>query len=113
MPVVARVVINIDPTQKILLKRNLGKDSKVQSFFTSEVARLSNPYVPFDTGTLKDTTVKLEPNKIIYKAPYAQKQYNENKGKGLRGKQWIPRMWADRGDELVSLIAKMVGGKSK
>lgn len=106
-----KLTINIDPSQKILLKRNLGKNSKSQKFFTSEVARLSNPYVPFDTGTLKDTTVKLEVDKIIYKAPYAKKQYNENKGKGLRGKQWIPRMWADRGGEIVSSIAKLVGGK--
>lgn len=109
----ARVTINIDKTEKILLKRNLGKNSKAQKLFTSEVARMANPYVPFDTGTLKDKTVILEIDKIIYKAPYAKKQYNENKGKGLRGKQWIPRSWSDRGNEVVRTIARFVGGTAK
>ena len=115
-----KVKINIDPTQKILLKRNLNKNGKAQRFFTNEVKRLSDPYTPLDTGQLK-TNVDIQSNKIIYKLPYAKRQYYENKGLGkdgisrggLRGKQWVSRMWADRGKEIVNSVAKFAGGKAK
>ena len=108
----AKVKINIDPTDKILLKRNLSKNGKAQQFFTSEVARLSDPYVPFDKGNLKNTK-KVGVNKITYVQPYAKKQWYENKGKGLRGKEWCLRMWANRGKEIKNSIAKLTGGKVK
>lgn len=107
-----KVKINIDSTQKILLKRNLNKNGNAQRFFTNEIKRLSDPYTPFDTGQLK-TNVDVQSNKIIYKVPYAKRQYYENKGKGMKGKQWVIRMWSDRGSEIVNSVAKLVGGKSK
>lgn len=106
------IKINIDPVDKILLKRNLNRNGKAQRLFTAEVKRLSDPYVPFRLGNLK-REVRVEPNKIIYTQPYAKQQYYENKGKGLRGKQWVSRMWADRGKEIVQSVAKFVGGKAK
>ena len=108
----AKVRINIDKTDKILLKRNLSKNGKAQLFFTSEVAILSDPYVPFDKGNLKNTR-KIDKDKITYVQPYAKKQWNENKGKGLRGKEWCLRMWANRGKEIVKSVAKLVGGRAK
>lgn len=107
-----KIKINIDPTDKIKLKRNLGNNGAAQKLFTSEVARLSDPYVPMDTGTLKNTR-EVSANSIKYITPYARKQWNENKGKGLRGKLWCLRMWADRGKEIVNTIAKLVGGRAK
>ena len=107
-----KVKINIDPTDKILLKRNLNKNGKAQMLFTSEVARLSDPYVPFDKGNLKNTK-KVGVNKITYVQPYSRRQWYENKGKGLRGKEWCLRMWADRGKEIINSIAKLTGGKVK
>ena len=38
-----KVTINIDPTQKILLKRKLNNNGQAQLFFTNEIARLSEP----------------------------------------------------------------------
>lgn len=116
----SRVKINIDPTDKILLKRNLNKNGKAQKFLTSEVKRLSDSYVPFRQGNLK-REVRLEPNKITYTQPYAKQQYYENKGLGkdgiskggMRGKQWVSRMWSDRGKEIVKSVADFVGGKAK
>lgn len=107
-----KVKINIDPTDKILLKRNLNKNGKAQIFFTSEVARLSDPYVPFDKGNLKNTR-KIDKDKITYIQPYSRRQWYENKGKGLRGKEWCLRMWANRGKEIVKSVAKLVGGRAK
>ncbi len=45
--------------------------------------------------------------------PYAQKQYHENKGNGLRGKEWDQRCWADNGDQIVQSAADFVGGKAE
>lgn len=116
-----KVKVNINSTSEILKKRNLEKNGAAQRFFTNEVARMANPYVPFKNGGLKDTQVEIQANKIIYKAPYAKKQYNENAGfgkqginrGGLRGKQWIPRMMNARGREIVGSVAKLIGGKPK
>ncbi len=114
-----KVRVNIDSADRILLKRNLNKNGKAQRFFTTEVVRLANPYVPFKTGGLKDKQVKVNPNSIQYNAPYAKKQYYNNAGfgnegtvrGGLRGKMWIPRMWNDRGKDIVNSVAKFVGGR--
>ncbi len=116
----AKITINIDPVDKILLKRNLSKNGKAQKFFTSEVRRMADPYVPFQNGILKNTA-RVSDDKITYVQPYASKNYYENKGNGtqgtnkngLRGKLWITRMWADRGKEIVKAIANFVGGNSK
>lgn len=105
------VKINLDPTEKILLKRNLDKNGTAQRFFTSEVRRLSDPYIPFDNGPLKNTAVE-DIDKITYVQVYARKQYYENKGRGLRGPFWDKRMWADRGKEITESVAKFCGGRS-
>lgn len=116
-----KVKVKINSTEDILKKRHLNTNGLAQRFFTNEVARLANPYVPFKNGALKDKQVEIRVDKIIYKAPYAKKQYNENAGfgkeginrGGLRGKQWIPRMMNARGKEIVGSVAKFVGGKPK
>lgn len=117
----AKVRINIDPTDKILLKRKLNRNGKAQKFFTSEVRRVADPYVPYRQGGLKNIQVQVYDDKIHYKAPYAKKQYYENKGYGnqgtsrggLRGKQWVPRMWSDKGRDVVKSVANYVGGKRR
>lgn len=115
------VKIQMNDTQKILLKRALNKNGQAQIKFTKEVAKQCNNYVPFKTGRLKDMMIELQDSKIIYNAPYAAKQYYANKGMGkqgtsiggLRGKFWDKRMWSDKGDSIVKTIADFVGGRSK
>lgn len=106
------IKLKIDPADKILLKRNLNRNGKGQQFFTHEVRRLSNPYVPFLSGTLKNTAQELT-NRIEYVQPYARRQYYENRGNGLRGSHWTERMWADRGKEIIQSVAAYCGGKTK
>lgn len=108
----ARVRLIMSPTQQILMKRNLEKNGAAQRFFTHEVRRLSDPYVPMQTGMLKNSAVENADN-IVYPQVYSKKQYMHNRGKGLRGKLWDRRMWSDRGDEVVQSVAKFVGGKSE
>ena len=107
-----RIRLEIDPVDKILLKRGLNKNGRGQRFFTHEVRRLSDPYVPFLTGMLKNTATE-EINRIIYNTPYARKQYYTNPGNGLRGPYWDRRMWADRGKEIVKSTAAYCGGKAQ
>lgn len=105
-----RMTFKLDPISKIKLKRNLEKDGKAQRFLTHEIRRLSDPYVPMDTGTLKNTAVE-DVDSITYIQPYAAVQWYNNKGNGLRGKMWCIRMWQDRGREIVKSVANYVGGR--
>ena len=112
------VRIIMDSTQKILLARYLNKDGRAQVKFTKECAKFMNAYMPYTTGRLKDMMVTINPTNVTYNAPYAKRQYYTNAGNGrqgssaggIRGKQWAPRMWSAKGDEIVSTIASFVGG---
>lgn len=95
-----------------MLKRKLNRNGDAQRFFTHEVRRLSDPYVPMQTGALKNTAVE-QTDKITYPQPYARRQYWENRGNGLRGKCWDKRMWNARGKEVVQSVAKFTGGKAR
>lgn len=111
------IKLQIDPADKILLKRSLNKNGKGQKFFTHEVRRLSQPYVPNLTGILERTAIE-KTNCIEYVQPYARRQYYENSGKNrskapLAGKEWDKRMWSDRGKEIVQSVADFCGGKAK
>lgn len=110
-----RISLQIDPADRILLKRNLNKNGKGQMFFTHEVKRLSDPYVPFLSGFLSRNVTE-HAQRIIYNAPYARRQFYENEGKNRRshplaGSHWTERMWADRGPEIVKATANFCGGK--
>lgn len=115
------VRVDIDDSQKILLKRYLNKNGKAQVEFTKLVAKYSNNYVPYDTGRLKDMMVSIETDRIVFNAPYSKVQYYTNKGEGKqgtsmggrRGKMWDKRMFIDHGDKIVQSIAEFVGGKAK
>lgn len=107
-----KVKIKIDPANAILAKRKLGKGGEAQKFMVHEVRRVSDNYVPFLNGPLKNTAIENEES-IEYVQPYARKQYYENKGNGLRGKEWDKRAWADRGEEITESVAKFIGGKAK
>lgn len=106
-----KIRLEMDPADRILLKRKLNKNGEGQRFFTHQVRTLSDPYVPFLNGPLKNTAQELV-DRIEYIQPYARRQYYENNGTGLRGKEWDKRMWADRGKEIVDATAEYCGGKS-
>lgn len=114
----AKIRLQIDPVDRILLKRNLNKNGVGQRFFTHEVRRLTTPYVPRLSGTLSKDSVTESVNSITYNTPYARRQYYENQGKNRRfhplaGSHWTERMWADRGKEIVKATAAYCGGKAK
>lgn len=122
-----KVKVKMNPIDKIKLRHKL--DAQGQKFFTHEVRRRCDPYVPFDKGPLKNTAQEHEKS-IEYVQPYAAKNYYHNAGRGrqgttkqggrnglnthcLRGKLWDKRMMADHGKEVVDSVAKYVGGRAK
>lgn len=107
----SRVFLELDSTDRILLKRKLNKNGQAQKFFTHEVRRHCDPYVPFKTGMLKNTAVE-HIDSIEYIQPYARRQYYENRGNGLRGPMWDKRMWADKGQQIIQSVAKYTGGRT-
>ncbi|MDV9723712.1 minor capsid protein [Clostridioides difficile] len=113
------VHVDINAT-RILREKGLEKGGKAQKFFTHEVRRLSDPYVPRLNGVLKNTA-REEVDKIKYIQPHAKKQYYENAGQGKegtskggkRGKYWEKRMLADNKGKLFGSVARFIGGRRK
>lgn len=99
---------------QLLSERGLDGCGLVQRTIDSDILRLTEPYVPFDTGMLKDsgiTATDIGSGVIVYDTPYARRQYYENKGNGRRGKLWFERMKADHRDEILRHAAEVAGGK--
>lgn len=121
------VVIQMDNTQRILARRGLESGGKCQKWLTHEIRRLSDPYVPMQSGTLKNTAIEGD-DYILYNVPYARYQWGgavmagsppkrtTNKaltynGAPKRGKQWVLRSWADNGDDIIRGLANQAGGE--
>ena len=99
---------------------------KVQYAFSQQVAKTGDPYVPFDTGTLKNSVNQasdFQAGKLVYNTPYARRQYYLHaQGEGLhgdnhlRGSYWGQRAIADHKDELAQFArnaakSNLGGGK--
>lgn len=68
-----KVDIKLDGAEKILENHGLQEAGPVQKFFTSEIMRLSDPYVPFRQGPLKNSAhPSMNWDSIIYNTPYAR-----------------------------------------
>ena len=119
----ARLVFN--PRLQPQLRQNF---QMTQQFIDSEVLRLSDPYVPFDTGYLKKSGILgtvIGSGDIFYIAPYGRKQYYESKvltntplqydtsRHPLAGKLWFERMKADHIDDIrkgaAAIAARRLG----
>ena len=103
-----KVKFQLDPSDKILLKRHLNKNGKGQEYFTKRVAAYSFNYVPRITGRLRtDITVKV--NSITWNQPYARKQYYGHK----KCSYWDKKMLSSKGETIINEVAKFCGGRSK
>ena len=56
------------------MANKLESDSAFWTYAASEWHKLYSPYVPFESGTLRDS-VTIAPNTITHNAPYAHYQY--------------------------------------
>lgn len=81
-------------TAEFRFNRGFGREmssrfSRAQKFVDSEVLRLCDPRVPFRTGMLKKSGILgtvVGSGLVRYNAPYARKNYYENRGNGIEGK---------------------------
>lgn len=86
------------------------------TFVGNELLRKCDPYVPLDTGMLRDSGIthsKPEDGYLMWKTPYAIKQWRYGKSKGLRGKKWALRAWADHKKFILKSARKIAAGKVK
>lgn len=71
------IKIDLSPVKEMYDKLDgLIEHNRVMQFASSEIMRLADDYVPFDSGTLKNT-VYATPlgDEIVYPVPYAQYMY--------------------------------------
>lgn len=114
------VKVKIQPVSKILQTRGLNPGGDVQVYIDSTVVRLSDPYVSFDSGMLRNsgnTQTDYGSGEVEYKTPYAAKQYYEGCAEGtshtggLRGRLWFERMKADHLEEILRGARRRAGVK--
>ena len=89
------------------------KIHRTQAFIDSEILRNSDPFVPFDTGSLKRsgiTGTRVGTGIIRYTAPYAKKQYFCGSSSDQKGRKWVRRMWASKGKKVIKEAQKMING---
>lgn len=120
-----RITVDIN-ANKILSKRGLGSSDKAQKYVASEVARLSDPYVPMQQGILKSAyQIAADGSQLVYIQPYAHYQYygmamggrppKKYTGNGLtyngapmRGAKWTERMMIDKRAEIEKNVEKFI-----
>lgn len=129
--------IRTGPTIAATLKWNQGFADKwngrydeAQRFVDSEVLRLSEPYLPFQTGGLRDAGIAGTvpgSGEVVWNGPYARylyygkvmvgrapKQLTDRDlrfhGAPRRGAFWFERMMADKGKQIIAKARKIAGG---
>lgn len=91
---------------------------RVQGMFDMEVLRRTEPYVPFDTGTLAHSAIMashIGEGLLVWNTPYARAQYygtaDHRAYDLLRGGHWGERMKADNAAALEGFLKRAVGAK--
>lgn len=109
---IIKVKMNFN-TKQLKSKSDTLKKRAV-TFVGNELLRKCDPYVPFDTGMLRDSGVshsKPEDGYLMWETPYAAIQWHHGKSKGLRGKKWALRAWADHGKMILKSARIIARGK--
>lgn len=110
----------IHDIKKSIAKRGLEVGGMVQKYIDSEVLRLSDPYVPMDTGQLKQSGTRhtrIGSGEVVYKTPYARRMYYNPgykfQGAPMRGAYWFDRMKADHKEQILRGAAQIAGARGE
>lgn len=68
---------HLNSIEEMLSDLDLEENGLVQQFFTNEVWRLSDDYVPYAEGFLKANVI-IKPDSLIYNSPYARYHWYGN-----------------------------------
>lgn len=70
---ITTVKIDMKKADDIIESCGLQPSGMIQKMLTNEIARISDPYVPFDTGMLKNqVTISIDGTWFQYNSPYAR-----------------------------------------
>jgi len=136
---VINVVSNLDSVEKLLKKRGLEPNGRVQKIFTIQCAKEMDAYVPMSAGAsahMKNQRI-IKSDSVTFNHPGARFLYHgklmigilsrrsfaqkgERKvvidrdltyhGAPKRGPYWDKRMWADKKDKIINDTAIAAGG---
>lgn len=127
--------INLPNINQVIQKAGTQPGGRTQQFFTHELRRLADPYVPMGVGVLKNSSRVVDNDTAIeYHTPYAQYHWygklmvdpltgsswaragtqkiltpiNMNyRGGPLRGPRWVNRAFEDNKDALLQSVEKV------
>jgi hypothetical protein len=96
-----------------------GRFDNAQYYLDSEALDACDPYIPFQTGMLRDSGIENTiPGSGVLKwaTPYARRRYYEpiKHGSGAHpqgGPYWFTRMWVVEGKRIMEVVNQIVGGK--
>ena len=101
-----QVKSNFRPIRSFKDKRSSSWWTRTKDFLPRESSEERWIHMFHFNRVLKDTAAIENVDSIQFVTPYAQKQYHENKGNGLLGKEWDQRCWADNGDQIVQSVCR-------
>ncbi len=110
----SKITLRINSISKILADRGLAQKGRVQQYIDSEVMRVMEPYMPFDTGMMARSmplASVVGSGEVVVNTVYAHRRLLSARKNGLRGPQYFDRMKADRLDGILSGALKIAGGK--
>ncbi len=113
--------VHLDNASRVARRHGLERGGPIQKFIDSEVIRLSDPYIPFQSGMLKlsgQLGTVVGSGEITYNSPYARylyygyvmvgrapKQLTNRpityQGAPKRGAYWFERMKQNHGREIL------------
>ncbi len=101
------VKVDFNATDIIIKKRGLENFGRIHQSLNNTLLSYCEPYIPKKTGALIQSGSS-NLGYLSWSAPYAKKQYYENKGVNLRGRLWFQRMWAARKGEILASVNALV-----
>ena len=69
------IKVKMNSANKIAKDHGLNRDGRVTTFLRDTVERLSDPYIPFESGMLRKLKSHPSNHEIKYTSPYAKFQY--------------------------------------
>ena len=97
-----------------------GRYQNAQKYVDSEVLRLSEKYIPLQTGMLIKSGIlgtDIGSGEVSWIAPYARAQYYMKRKPGsetgwLRGPQWFERAKEVYGKDIIKWARRFAGGRA-
>ena len=94
------IKVGIHFNTKQLHAKSAALKQQTQEYVVNELLRKCDHNVPFANGMLRDSGIshsKPADGYLMWKTPYAAVQWYAGASRGLRGKKWALRAWADHG----------------